>query len=177
MKPVSSGEVENIALLWEPVHIFDMEKNEVVGSVIRDVSLPNQLVGFSEHNRIKLREIFKQACDIGCRSVGFIAPAFLHDTVMTAALRVAYENEIEWQVDELERDKYPDLVNKARLKLLSEASIEYDRSEIEAQLAEVEKEMFDMIGLDTEALVGLFGVLPEDEQTLQEIKAAIATKN
>lgn len=174
---ISSTEVKNIALLWEPVHIFDMDKKSVIGSITRDISEPNNLVGFSDKHRHLLIELLEKAYDTGCKHIGFVAPHYLHDTVMHAALDVAFDAEGEWLVEELEGEQYADLVNEAQLRLLAEASTRYDEQMIAENVAKIEERMFDMMGLNTETLVELYGVTPERQEVFDYIQEALAPEN
>lgn len=173
---ISSAEVKNIALLWEPVHIFDIDKKAVLGSVTRNVSDPNNLVGFSDHHRRLLIELLEKAYDSGCRHIGFVAPEYLRDTVVNAALRVSYDADGQWTVDELEGDHYPELVNEAQIRLLAKASTRYDETMIAQNLAAIEQRMMDMMGFNTKTLVALYGVTPEREADLKLLEKALASE-
>ena len=164
---ITPNDVANITLLWDPIHIIDIPERKLIGSVARDVSAPNHLYGFSTQNRELLKTLFEKAYVGGCRQVGFIAPAFLYDTMYNTALDVSDDHGEAWDVSPVERDEYQDLVDQAQLKLLAQEAKLSEEAELLASVEEMEKQICDDMGLDTEAIVNLYGI---DAQTMSEMK-------
>lgn len=156
MRDITHQEVENIAKLWEPVHIIDLDNRVLIGSVPRDVVSPNHLYSFSTKNRALLSEMFTQAFKSGCQHVGFISPDYLYDTMYSAALAVAENEGGDWQVSPLVREEYQDLVEEAQLKMLAEVATKERDAEIEESLALMEKQWCDAIGLDTKTILEFY---------------------
>ncbi len=168
-KITSSEDVANIAQLWEALHIINLDTKTIVGYVTRDISEPNQLLGISEKNRKKLIALFEKAFADKCSHIGFVAPRFLYDTMYTIALDVAEDNGGDWQVSPIEHEEYEDLASKARLKILTQTAIASEREQVKAEVEQIEEEICNLMGLDTQTIVNLYGVLPEQEKDLEEL--------